>query len=85
MAVLEPTNLLLLACAVLYGLLGEPADAAVLLLFVAAITLLDAVQQHRSNRALAPLHGADLAGLLGATGLALLLALLAGRNSRAKP
>ena len=55
MAVLEPTNLLLLACAVLYGLLGEPADAAVLLLFVAAITLLDAVQQHRSNRALAEL------------------------------
>jgi hypothetical protein len=37
------------------------------------------------QRALAPLHGADLAGLLGATGLALLLALLAGRNSRARP
>jgi len=55
MALLEPTNLLLLACAVLYGLLGEPADAAVLLLFVAAITLLDAVQQQRSNRALAEL------------------------------
>ena len=55
MALLEPTNLLLLACALLYGLVGEPADGLVLLVFVAAIVLLDAVQQQRSNRALAEL------------------------------
>jgi Ca2+-transporting ATPase len=52
MALLEPTNLLLLACALIYGLLGEPAEAAVLLLFVAAISLLDLVQQRRSDHAL---------------------------------
>ncbi|MEB3331596.1 MAG: HAD-IC family P-type ATPase [Synechococcaceae cyanobacterium] len=55
MALLEPTNLLLLACALLYGLLGEPADAAILLLFVVAISLLDLQQQRRSRRALAAL------------------------------
>lgn len=52
---LEPTNLLLLACAAIYGLIGEPTDGAVLLAFVAFISLLDAVQQQRSRRALAAL------------------------------
>ncbi len=52
---LEPTNLLLIGCALIYGLIGEPVDALILLLFVAGITLLDAVQQQRSNRALAEL------------------------------
>ncbi|MCP9848576.1 HAD-IC family P-type ATPase [Cyanobium sp. Morenito 9A2] len=54
-SVLEPTNLLLLACAVLYGLIGEPTDGLVLLAFVAFISLLDGVQQQRSRRALAAL------------------------------
>lgn len=52
---LEPTNLLLLACALIYGLIGEPQEAAILLLFVAGISLLDAWQQRRSRRALAEL------------------------------
>ncbi len=55
MGLLEPTNLLLLACALIYGLIGEPMDGAILLVFVAAIVLLDAVQQRRSSRALAEL------------------------------
>ena len=55
MAILEPTNLLLLACALIYGLIGEPQEASILLGFVAAICLLDAWQQHRSQRALAEL------------------------------
>ena len=41
MAIVEPTNLLLLACALIYGLMGEPEEALILLLFVAAISLLD--------------------------------------------
>ncbi|QPN58246.1 HAD-IC family P-type ATPase [Synechococcus sp. CBW1107] len=55
MSWLEPTNLLLLACALIYGLIGEWVDGGILLLFVAGISLLDAVQQQRSNRALAEL------------------------------
>ena len=51
----EPTNLLLLSCALIYGLIGEPAEAAILLAFVVGISLLDAIQQQRSNRALAEL------------------------------
>ncbi|MEB3166896.1 MAG: HAD-IC family P-type ATPase [Cyanobacteriota bacterium] len=54
-AVLEPTNLLLLACALIYGLIGEPQEAAILLVFVAGISLLDALQERRSRRALAEL------------------------------
>ncbi|MCX5947479.1 MAG: HAD-IC family P-type ATPase, partial [Cyanobacteria bacterium] len=53
--ILEPTNLLLLACALVYGLIGEPVDAGILLVFVAGISLLDGLQQLRSNRALAEL------------------------------
>jgi hypothetical protein len=52
---LEPTNLLLLSCALIYGLIGEPTEAAILLAFVVGISLLDAIQQQRSNRALAEL------------------------------
>ena len=55
MGLLEPTNLLLLACALIYGLVGEPLDGAILLVFGAAISLLDALQHQRSNRALAEL------------------------------
>ena len=55
MAVLEPTNLLLLACALIYLWIGEPAEAAILLVFVAAISGLDGLQQRRSRRALAEL------------------------------
>ena len=52
---LEPTNLLLLACALIYLWIGEQAEAAILLVFVAAISGLDALQQRRSRRALAEL------------------------------
>ena len=55
MALLEPTNLLLLACALIYGLIGDPQEAWILLGFVAAICLLDGWQQQRSRRALAEL------------------------------
>lgn len=55
MSWLEPTNLLLLACALIYGLIGEWVDGGILLLFVVGISLLDAIQQQRSNRALAEL------------------------------
>ena len=30
---LEPTNLLLLGCSLIYGLIGEPVDALILLIF----------------------------------------------------
>jgi Ca2+-transporting ATPase len=55
MALFEPTNLLLLACALIYGLIGEPQEAWILLGFVVAICLLDGWQQRRSRRALAEL------------------------------
>lgn len=55
LSLLEPTNLLLLACALIYGLLGEWVDGLILLVFVAGISLLDALQQQRSNHALAEL------------------------------
>ncbi|MDM7936849.1 MAG: HAD-IC family P-type ATPase [Cyanobium sp. CZS 48M] len=55
MSWLEPTNLLLLVCALIYGLIGEWVDGGILMVFVAGISLLDAVQQQRSNRALAEL------------------------------
>ncbi len=55
MSWLEPSNLLLLACALIYALIGEWVDAGILLVFVLGISLLDAVQQQRSNRALAEL------------------------------
>ncbi|MFM7314902.1 MAG: cation-translocating P-type ATPase [Cyanobium sp.] len=53
--VLEPTNLLLLACSLIYAWIGEPQEAGILLLFVVAISLLDALQQLRSRRVLAEL------------------------------
>ena len=52
---LEPTNLLLLGCSLIYGLIGEPVDALILLIFVGVIAGLDALQQSRSQRALAEL------------------------------
>ena len=55
LAVFEPTNLLLLACALIYFWIGEQAEALILLLFVVAISGLDALQQRRSRRALAEL------------------------------
>jgi Ca2+-transporting ATPase len=55
MALLEPTNLLLLACALIYGLSGDVQEAWILLGFVVAICLLDGWQQQRSRRALAKL------------------------------
>ncbi|MFN9547253.1 MAG: cation-translocating P-type ATPase [Cyanobacteriota bacterium] len=54
-ALLEPTNLLLLACALIYALIGEGGEALILLFFVGGISLLDGLQQRRSQRALAEL------------------------------
>jgi len=54
-ALLEPTNLLLLACALIYALIGEGGEAWILLVFGGGISLLVGVQQHRSQRALAEL------------------------------
>jgi len=70
MALLEPTNLLLLACALVYALIGEPADGAVLLVFVLAIVVLDGLQRHRSDRAwrswpASPLPGSGAQGRCG--------------------
>ena len=44
---MEPTNLLLLACALIDLWIGEPAEAVILLVFVAAISGLDALQHRR--------------------------------------
>ncbi|MFM9073776.1 MAG: HAD-IC family P-type ATPase, partial [Cyanobium sp.] len=55
LALLEPTNLLLLACALIYALIGEGNEAWILLMFVGGISLLDGVQQRRSQRALVEL------------------------------
>jgi Ca2+-transporting ATPase len=52
LALLEPTNLLLLGCALIYALIGEASEAWILLLFVGGICLLDLFQQRRSQRAL---------------------------------
>ena len=48
---LEPAHLLL-ACALIYGVIGEVADGLLLLGFVGLIALLDGLQQRRSRRAL---------------------------------
>jgi Ca2+-transporting ATPase len=52
----EPMLLLLLACAALYGLLGEPGDAVMLLVAVVAVIAITLVQQHRTEQALAALR-----------------------------
>lgn len=39
----EPTTLLRLACALIHGLIGEPQESAILPVFVARISLLDAL------------------------------------------
>jgi Ca2+-transporting ATPase len=70
-ALLEPTNLLLLACALIYALIGEGGEARILLLFVVGISLLDGVQQHRSQRALAELARRVEANLRRALGYTL--------------
>jgi Ca2+-transporting ATPase len=40
MGLLEPTNLLLLACTLIYAAIGEPGQATILLVLVAGISLL---------------------------------------------
>ena len=40
MGLLEPTNLLLLACTLIYAAIGEPGEATILLVLVAGISLL---------------------------------------------
>ena len=72
MALLEPTNLLLLACALIYGLIGEAQEASILMGFVLAICLLDGWQQHRSRRARTdPVRAAGVAAAAAAAGRAL--------------
>ena len=75
MGLLEPTNLLLLAWALIYGLIGEPVYGGDFVGFVGPITLLDALQQQRSNRALAELACLLLRLTLWALALCVALAL----------
>jgi len=51
----EPMFLLLIAAAVIYFILGEPGDGAVMLVFVSAIIAIEAVQEWKTDRTLAAL------------------------------
>ncbi len=52
----EPMFLLLLAAAVIYFVLGEPRDGAIMLVFVAAIISIDVAQEWKTDRTLAALR-----------------------------
>ncbi len=52
----EPMFLLLLAAALIYFVLGEPRDGAIMLVFVAAIIGIDVAQQWRTDRTLTALR-----------------------------
>lgn len=51
----EPMFLLLIAAAVIYFVLGEPGDGAVMLVFVAGIITIEAIQEYKTDRTLAAL------------------------------
>ena len=51
----EPMFLLLIAAAVIYFVLGEPGDGAVMMVFVLAIITIEAVQEWKTDRTLAAL------------------------------
>ncbi|MBK0869112.1 MULTISPECIES: cation-transporting P-type ATPase [unclassified Saccharopolyspora] len=51
----EPMILLLLAVAVLYGLWGEPADTAAIVLVIAAVVLVEVFTEYRAKAAIASL------------------------------
>ena len=42
----EPMFLLLIAAAIIYFILGEPRDGAIMLIFVAGIISIDVIQEH---------------------------------------
>lgn len=48
----EPMFLLLLAAAVIYFILGEPRDGAIMLIFVAGIISIDAIQEWKTDKTL---------------------------------
>lgn len=52
----EPMFLLLFAAAIVYFLLGEPRDGAIMLVFVAGIAGIDAFQEYRTDKTLASLR-----------------------------
>ena len=47
--------MLLIAAAVIYFVLGEPGDGAVMLVFVAGIITIEAIQEYKTDRTLAAL------------------------------
>ncbi len=53
----EPMFVLLLSCAALYRLIGDPHDAIVLASFVVIVIAVSAVQQRRTDKALSALRG----------------------------
>lgn len=54
--VCEPMFLLLLAASIVYFILGEPRDGAIMLVFVAAMIGIDAFQEHKTDKTLAALR-----------------------------
>lgn len=52
----EPMFLLLLAASIVYFVLGEPRDGAIMLVFVAAMIGIDAFQEHKTDKTLAALR-----------------------------
>ena len=52
----EPMFLLLFAAAIVYFILGEPRDGAIMLVFVAGIAGIDAFQEYRTDKTLASLR-----------------------------
>lgn len=53
--VCEPMFLLLIAASVIYFLLGEPKDGAIMLIFVVAVIGIEAIQEWRTDKTLAAL------------------------------
>ncbi len=53
--VCEPMFLLLIAAAVIYFILGEPRDGAIMLIFVVAIIAIDAIQEYKTDKTLSAL------------------------------
>ena len=60
----EPMFLLLIAAAVIYFILGEPRDGAIMLVFVVGVISIDVIQEWKTDKTLSALK--DLSALPGA-------------------
>ena len=83
MALLEPTNLLLLACALIYLWAGEASEAGILLLFVALVgvglwLVVQLIPGLASLLEISALSSAHVAGVIGLMAAGLLVT---GRRS----